>query len=64
VPRATEKAVGIVIWRLVRWYLWRRYGTTLKRVGAGAAVAVVAAGGIALAQRRTAAPADRTRPAP
>ena len=49
---ATDKAIGILIWRLVRWYVWRRYGTTLKRVGAGTAVALVAAGGIALVQRR------------
>jgi hypothetical protein len=53
VPNATDKAVGVVIWRLVRWYVWRRYGTTLKRVGTATAVAVVAVGGIALAQRRS-----------
>ncbi len=51
-PSTSDKLVGRDIWRIVRWYLWRRYGTALKRAGAGTVAVVAIAGAIALAQRR------------
>lgn len=46
------KALGFVVWKGGMWYLRRRYGVA-KRVGAGTVLAVgLAAGAVALAQRR------------
>jgi hypothetical protein len=53
----SDKALGFLVWKLVAWYLRRRYGRAAKKVGAGALVAVAIAAGIAIAQRQRSTPA-------
>lgn len=51
------KVLGFVVWKGGVWYVKRRYGTTGRRVGAGALAltAVAVAGAIAVVQRRNGA---------
>jgi hypothetical protein len=48
----SEKALGVLVWKLVAWYLRRRYGRAAKKLGAGALVAAAIAAGIAIALRQ------------
>jgi hypothetical protein len=47
-----DKALGFAVWKIVTWYLRRRYGSAAKKIGAGALVAVAIGAGIAIAQRQ------------
>jgi hypothetical protein len=52
-----DKALGFAVWKVVTWYLRRRYGSAAKKIGAGALVALAIGAGIAIAQRQRSASA-------